>query len=81
MAAFFFLKNRQLSFSGALVQNPPARPVDKKLIFGSLIFGLGWGASGFCPGPAIANLTTLDPKLLTFLVFMYLGFEAQRKWA
>lgn len=35
---------------------PPQGKIDKKLIFGSGIFGIGWGVSGFCPGPALVSL-------------------------
>src|SRR5687767_10206751 len=39
---------------------PTARDIDARLIGGSALFGLGWGLSGFCPGPALASLTTLS---------------------
>ena len=54
-------------------------PVSKKLIIGSILFGIGWGLGGFCPGPAIANLAALRSEALIFVPMMALGmFFAQR---
>jgi uncharacterized membrane protein YedE/YeeE len=54
---------------------PLASAVDQKLIGGAALFGLGWGISGLCPGPAIAGLAYLEPKILGFIVAMALGFK------
>ena len=51
--------------------SPVARKaVDARLLLGSSLFGLGWGLSGLCPGPAIAGLTTLSLEPLVFLIAM-----------
>lgn len=42
-------------------------------LLGSFLFGLGWGLAGYCPGPALTSLTTLDPKPWFFVSFMILG--------
>lgn len=52
---------------------PTLKHVDKKLILGSILFGLGWGIAGFCPGPAIAALVTLNPTVLMFVAAMVAG--------
>jgi uncharacterized membrane protein YedE/YeeE len=52
---------------------PTARDVDARLIGGSALFGLGWGLSGFCPGPAIASLTTLSAEPVIFIIAMLAG--------
>lgn len=52
---------------------PENRTVDKKLILGALLFGTGWGLLGLCPGPAIASLSSLQPKVIGFVVFMMIG--------
>lgn len=52
---------------------PTLKHVDHKLIFGSILFGLGWGIAGFCPGPAIAALVTLNPTVLMFVAAMLAG--------
>jgi uncharacterized membrane protein YedE/YeeE len=52
---------------------PTAKDVDGRLILGSALFGLGWGLSGFCPGPAIASLVTLSPEPAIFIIAMFVG--------
>jgi len=52
---------------------PEAFAVDKPLLAGAVLFGLGWGLSGLCPGPAIASLAALDPDLLVFVAAMLAG--------
>jgi uncharacterized membrane protein YedE/YeeE len=52
---------------------PTKSDIDARLIGGAALFGLGWGLSGFCPGPAIASLTTLSVEPLIFLAAMAAG--------
>ena len=52
---------------------PTRNDLDGSLIFGAVLFGLGWGIAGFCPGPAIAALTSLQPEPFVFVVSMALG--------
>lgn len=57
----------------------PGEPVSRELILGSVLFGVGWGLGGFCPGPAIANLGLLRIEAIVFLPAMMTGmFLAQR---
>ena len=53
-------------------------PVDRPLVMGSLIFGIGWGLAGFCPGPALANLAALKSEALVFVPAMVVGMLAAR---
>ncbi len=56
--------------------------IDKKLIFGSIIFGIGWGLAGYCPGPAIASLGTATENILIYVFSMIIGivlFKASQK--
>ncbi len=55
---------------------PTVRAIDKKLIAGAGLFGLGWGLAGYCPGPAIAGLGFGNPKTWLFFVAMGLGMAA-----
>src|SRR6266496_383711 len=48
-------------------------PIDRRLVIGSAIFGLGWGLGGFCPGPALANLGALRVEGLLFVPTMAIG--------
>src|SRR5438552_16487889 len=56
-----------------------ASPIDRQLVIGATIFGIGWGLGGFCPGPALANLGALRIEALLFVPTMAIGmFLAQR---
>jgi uncharacterized membrane protein YedE/YeeE len=56
-----------------------SEPVDRRLVIGAAIFGVGWGLSGFCPGPALANLGALRIEALAFVLPMAMGMlMAQR---
>ena len=59
---------------------PKKRDLDQPLILGSALFGVGWGLSGLCPGPAIENLATLSPRLVVFVIAMALGMAAHDAW-
>jgi uncharacterized membrane protein YedE/YeeE len=52
--------------------------LDVPLIAGALIFGVGWGIGGLCPGPALANLAFLDPRAIVFVIAMLAGAVACR---
>jgi uncharacterized membrane protein YedE/YeeE len=57
---------------------PPARAIDARLLAGAALFGLGWGLSGYCPGPALAGLVGLAPGTLAFLAAMLVAMAATR---
>lgn len=59
---------------------PAATRVDKRLLFGAALFGLGWGVSGVCPGPALAGLALGSPSALLFVLAMSVGMVGAR-WA
>lgn len=63
----------------------PARaPIDGALIIGAALFGIGWGLSGYCPGPAIVALATAAPSTVLFVLSMIVGMlfaEALRRLA
>lgn len=61
------------SLLGAPMQFPAKRELDRRLIGGSLLFGIGWGIAGICPGPAVAILLTRHWQALVFMVAMLSG--------
>jgi uncharacterized membrane protein YedE/YeeE len=52
---------------------PADRRIDARLVAGSILFGVGWGVSGFCPGPAIVSVAALSWAALVFVPAMLLG--------
>jgi uncharacterized protein len=58
---------------------PTKKEIDRPLLFGALLFGVGWGLVGLCPGPAVANLATLS-SVIVFVVAMALGMLAHDLW-
>jgi uncharacterized membrane protein YedE/YeeE len=65
-AAFRFAGGRTTSLLGEPMRLPTARHIDRRLIFGGLAFGAGWGLAGYCPGPALASLASGGAKPLMF---------------
>ena len=59
---------------------PEKTMIDAPLVIGATLFGVGWGLSGLCPGPAIENLATLSPRLIVFVIAMALGMAAHDAW-
>ena len=57
---------------------PRKQDVDRELVVGSILFGIGWGIAGFCPGPAIVAVATGQAATLAFFVAMVLGMLAHR---
>ncbi|MDI1278274.1 YeeE/YedE family protein [Methylobacter sp.] len=71
--AFTIAKKRQRSLLGAPMQLSSATELDKGLLIGSLVFGIGWGLSGFCPGPAVVSAAAGQPKAWIFVASMLAG--------
>jgi uncharacterized membrane protein YedE/YeeE len=57
---------------------PTAKNVDGKVVFGAALFGVGWGLSGFCPGPAITSFLLLAKGTLIFVPAMLIGIGLAR---
>jgi len=53
---------------------PTAKDIDVKLIGGAVLFGVGWGLVGFCPGPAVASFAHGETNSLIFVAAMIVGF-------
>jgi uncharacterized protein len=61
------------SLLGAPMQLPNKRELDRRLLGGSLLFGIGWGIAGICPGPAIVLLLSGHWQALLFTAAMLVG--------
>ena len=59
--------------SGGQFDAPAQRTIDRELLAGAAVFGIGWGLVGFCPGPAIASLAFARPESLVFVLAMAAG--------
>ncbi len=70
---FYLLKDRSNSLLKLEIQLPQNKKLDKKLIIGSSLFGIGWGLIGLCPGPAVSSLAIFEPITLVFLFSMGAG--------
>ena len=70
---FYLMRNRQTSSLGNQIDLPKKQKLDKKIIMGASLFGVGWGLVGLCPGPAIAAIATFDPIIIVFLLSMAAG--------
>jgi len=71
--AFTVANRRSRSMLGAEMRLPSARHLDRRLILGSMLFGIGWGVAGFCPGPALVSLGMGEVKALVFVAAMLVG--------
>lgn len=63
---------------GKAFQLPGRQDLDGRLIGGSVLFGIGWGLSGYCPGPALASVGGLTAPLAAMLIAMAAGWYLAR---
>jgi uncharacterized membrane protein YedE/YeeE len=73
VVAFFVARKRTVSFLGAEMKMPTARHIDRRLVLGSLTFGVGWGVAGFCPGPGLVAFGMGEVKAAVFVAAMLAG--------
>ncbi|CAH1548648.1 DUF6691 family protein [Vibrio rotiferianus] len=78
-AYLLLIKPRNESVFGDEIICPTSKAIDKKLVVGAALFGIGWGLLGVCPGPAVASLFTGNTQALLFIAAMLVGsFTAKR---
>jgi uncharacterized membrane protein YedE/YeeE len=73
---------RAVSYVGAEMKLPTARQIDGPLVAGGILFGIGWGLAGLCPGPAIVIAGGGETKAIVFVIAMVAGmtlFELRRR--
>jgi len=68
----FVLKRKAPVFTGEF-DIPLNKVIDRRLLIGAVLFGIGWGLYGYCPGPAIASLVYLSPLTFVFVLSMISG--------
>lgn len=71
--AFALARRRTTALLGDAMQWPTATAIDRRLLAGALVFGVGWGLAGFCPGPALVALGLGQAKAVVFVVAMLAG--------
>jgi uncharacterized membrane protein YedE/YeeE len=71
--AFFRVKQRGRTLLDTALHLPTQRELDRRLILGSIVFGIGWGLAGFCPGPAWVAFGMGEPKAWGFVAAMLAG--------
>ena len=71
--AFAMARRRTVSLLGAEMKLPTACQIDRRLVAGSVVFGLGWGVAGFCPGPSLVALGMGEAKAAVFVAAMLVG--------
>lgn len=76
LPGFYFALKRRAPLLDEKFFLPVANAVDKPLVIGGIIFGVGWGLYGYCPGPAVASLAYLNPDSLIFVFTMLVGISA-----
>lgn len=72
--AFTFIKTKNKPICENSFSLPTKTEIDSKLIIGSVIFGIGWGLVGLCPGPAIASMALMNTYSIIFAGSMISGF-------
>jgi uncharacterized protein len=71
--SFRYILKRPTPIFGREFKLPTRNDIDKHLISGAVLFGLGWGLGGLCPGPALSSLAYGNPKIFVFVGAMVAG--------
>ncbi|MBI3145025.1 MAG: hypothetical protein HYZ18_07130 [Pseudogulbenkiania sp.] len=75
---FRLAQRLKTSWLGEPLQLPGMREITPRLVAGSVLFGIGWGLAGLCPGPALVLLGTLSAPALLFVLAMLAGMALFR---
>ena len=70
---FFIMKKREKPLIFDEIQVPTHGVIDRPLVIGSVLFGVGWGVSGLCPGPAFASVLLEPAIIIPYLMALVLG--------
>lgn len=80
LPGFAWVRRRARSLYGDPLPAPPPARIDARLVLGSVLFGVGWGLAGYCPGPALANLAHGEAAPFVFVLAMLAGARLARHW-
>ena len=70
-----FILKRPSPILDSKFQLPTKKDIDKRLIFGAILFGLGWGWAGICPGPGLVSTVSGNGEFLYFVGSMLIGMK------
>jgi len=76
---FHLFKNKEKPIFSSSFSISNKKEIDKELIFGSILFGAGWGLIGLCPGPAITSIALFNMSSAIFVISMFIGFYLASK--
>lgn len=80
LPGFALARQRQRSLLGEPMQLPTSKTVDAPLVMGSVLFGIGWGLAGYCPGPALVGITAGMESAAIFSAAMLAGMVLFGLW-
>ena len=76
---YAWMRRRGASLSGEALPAAPSSTIDRRLMIGSALFGIGWGIAGYCPGPALANLAHATLEAVVFVMAVLAGSQLARR--
>jgi hypothetical protein len=75
VVGFRIAARRPVTWAGEPMQLPPPGPIDTRLVIGGVLFGIGWGLAGYCPGPALVAAGSGSLAALAFVAAMVAGMQ------
>lgn len=75
---FYFVMKKPAPIFEKAFYLPKQQPIDRPLLIGAALFGIGWGMVGYCPGPALSAISSLSSGTLGFIVAMIVGWLLAR---
>jgi uncharacterized protein len=80
LVAFYVTPRRAKPLAEDKFHLPTRNDIDRNLLVGGAMFGIGWGLAGYCPGPALASVLTGGSDILFFAAAMVVGMWAAKRF-